>query len=152
MEDLLSDWRRVNHTKYGEHLLERYKKFIGLGQYISMNLNREYYIFTIVRNPYDKYLSGLNHTERQTLKLSPYWVHEHLIATQTEILGDLKVDYILKLENIEEDIKVIKKRFGIDKKFRHLSRSKGVVLDKEIIQHVNEHYADDFVNFGYERK
>ena len=150
MEDLLSDWRRVDHTSYGHYHFPG--QFIGTGQYIRMNLKLDYYIFTIVRNPYDRYLSGLNHTERQVLKLSPYWIHEHLIATQTEILGDLKLDYILRLENIKEDIKVIKKRFGIKKRFKHLSKSKGIVLDDEIIQHVNEHYADDFVNFGYERK
>ncbi len=150
MEDLLSDWRRVDHTTYGHYHFPG--KFIGTGRYISMNLKLDYYIFTIVRNPYDRYLSGLNHTERQTLELSPYWIHEHLIATQTEILGNLKPDYILRLENIKEDIKVIKDRFGIKKEFKHLNRSKGTILDIEIIQHVNEHYADDFINFGYERK
>ena len=155
MEDLLSDWRRIDHTTYGHYHFPG--KFIGTGQFVHMDIQYDYlkygyYIFTIVRNPYDRYLSGLNHTERQTLKLSPYWIHEHLTATQTETLGDLKLDYILKLENIKEDIKVIKDRFRIRKKFKHLNRSKGTVLDEEIIQHVNKHYADDFINFGYERR
>ena len=147
IEEVLLSWKRIDHVSYGRAHWP--KEFIGMGQFIHEMLTGKYFIFTVVRNPYNRYLSGMNHWKRQRSKIHPYWIYEHVGATQTETIGYLNVNYTMRLENIEEDFQVIRDRFGITKKLPRLNSSKGLAINDDIIRYVNKQYSEDFDNFGY---
>jgi len=148
VERVLSDWERIDHTKVGR--LAFPDRFIGMGQYIYDNLP-DYFVFTIVRNPYDRYASGLNHVNKYGSRWNKYWAHEHLYATQTETLGDLVPDYIMKLENINKEWNLIRSKFGVSN-LPHVNRTRQRVLTDEQVTFVNIKYAIDFINFRYDKK
>lgn len=150
MESVLDDWTRCDHTKIGQLYMEMWPhRFQGTGDYV-VNLGLGYFTFTTIRNPYDRYLSGLNHAKRQPKALGAYWLHEHVIATQVETLGRLRPDYVMRLETIENDYKYLQDKFDLDD-LPKLNGGCGGRLTKPMIRWVNEHFAEDFERFGYEK-
>lgn len=152
MEAVLSDWERVNHTKFCSLMYESWPhRFIGMGQYVFDYLPKDYYTFTTVRNPYDRYASGLAHCKNQTINVNSYWFHEHVLATQAETLGDLAPDYLMRLENIEGDYQYIKNKFSLGN-LPKLNKSHKSELTDDMVEWVNEHFNADFELLGYERR
>ena len=152
IEHVLKDWQRKDHTYLAKIKWEYWPhEFIGMGQYVFNYLPRDYYIFTTVRNPYDRYASGLQHHMRQRRPVGPYWYQEHVMATQKATLGDLAPDYMMRLENIEGDFEFIKNKFALGK-LPHLNSTKPSKLTRPMIDWVNEHFAEDFDMLGYEKR
>ena len=161
MEEMLDGWVRVSHNRHG---VTNYKdRFIGAGQFIYEMLKpEEYFVFCTVRNPYNRFLSGLKYF-KHTSKLPTtvqfwnknkdrmrFWVHEHVMATQCEILGELVPDYVMHLETIEDDFKLLRARFGIKKPMPKLNSYSEGDLNEYQIKYVNKNFAEDFERFGYE--
>jgi len=168
MDVALKDWSKISYNRFGIDNLKN--RFVGSGQFIYEYLPDFYidiplfFVFTTIRNPYDRYASGLQllrftrnrqdyiaHWKRNPI-CKKYWIHEHIKATQKATLGELKPDYIMRLENIEEDFKLIRDMFGINTKLPKLNSYGKVELDDAQVRWVNEHYAEDFDTFGYERR
>ncbi len=149
IEEVLEDWKRIDHTPLGRVFFEQYPHvFCGTGDYVY-DLDLDYFVFTVVRNPYDRYISGINHAMRQPLPPGYYWYHEHVIATQKATLGRLVPDYYIRLENIDNDFEFIREKFGIEGKLPKLNSTKGNKITDKEVKWVDEHYAEDFDMFRY---
>ncbi len=152
MEGVLKEWDRVDHSEFCSMIYHTWPHdFIGMGGYIHSYLQDGYFVFTTVRNPYDRYMSGLAHHKRQRVRVDAYWFHEHVLATQKETLGGLVPDYLMRLENIENDYQYIKNRFGLVDLPKLNGTEKGEITEP-MVEWVNEHFAEDFKLLGYERR
>ena len=162
IEEVLSDWVRISWNRNG--VMNFKKRFIGSGQFIYETYPHDYFVFTTVRNPYDRYLSGLKYydyisklptTNRywaENLDRMKFWMHEHITATQCKILGDLVPDYIMHLESIDKDFKLIRGKFNIRGDLPKLNSYSQGKLTPEQIDWVTEHFAEDFKAFGYKKR
>ena len=151
MERVLDDWERVDHTRLANMYFTTWPhKFYGMGEHVS-SINPDYFVFTVIRNPYDRYLSGLTHAIRQPRRVGAYWFQEHVMATQKATLGPLIPDYYMRLENIENDYEYIKNRFDLGDLPKLNSSSVGNLSPGQI-KWVDEHFAEDFEYFRYERR
>ncbi len=129
--------------------------------------------FAIVRNPYDKFVSGwkyLKRTKNKPLKevlLDPPgkkprnhdWLH--LTRTQSEPLtdkeGKLIVNEVVHFENLMEELNRVigekgLKPIQLSKENRTKDRKKDYLdyFDSESKQLLNQRYQADFKNFGYD--
>lgn len=140
-EKIISNWIRINHKN--PNILNS-EKFIGTGGYLFLNYRdilEKYYIFTITRNPYDRFISGFLDVNKTYLRrglkdleffkknynklninnqknsLLKYHIEEHFLRTQTEILGELYpfIDDFFKLERKNELLKKLNS-FGMNSK------------------------------------
>ena len=159
-------WARISHNTWG---IRRFDvRFDGEGQHI-IETQPDYFVFTTVRDPYTRYLSGvrwLEHEEKNPKALNywknrpaakQYFIYEHITATQCEILGDLKPGYIMRFENLEEDFEVIREAFNIKARLPKMNGTHqygydSIPLTDEVIEFVNNNYAEDFKRFGYDRR
>lgn len=131
------------------------------------------FVFSFVRNPYDrllsahKYLTGgfgnLNDKKfgktissnfkyfvKNQLKNSMDWLH---LYTMTDFLND-DLDFIGKMENIQQDFNTICDKIGIPRQeLPHTNKSKHKhyteYYDDETREIVSEIYAEDIEKFGY---
>ncbi len=150
IEHVLHRWERVSHVQYGRNEFKR--RFIGTGGFVH-RMELGYFVFTVVRNPYDRFISGVHHLHKNQWGITQYWLHEHLWATQCEILGDLKPDMILRLESLDEDFEPLRELFGLRRSMPRLNSTSGLRLPSaNVIKQVNDNYAEDFERFGYERR
>ena len=138
-----------------------------------MNMNEDkwntYFIFAFVRNPYDRIVSGWNYINKYNIPFKNYlniginansfdfW---HVFMTQTKHIIDInqtiRADYIGKFENLEEDLKIILKKIGINdiihKPFIKNSKPHKKYTeyyDEFTTQKVNIIMKEDFSNFNY---
>ncbi|MHA1696173.1 MAG: sulfotransferase family 2 domain-containing protein [Candidatus Helarchaeota archaeon] len=154
-ESILSNWERIKHIPE----VLKYKEFIGTGGYLflkySEKILEEYYIFTITRNPYDRFISGFLDFHKsiihqgtkdikyfqenymlKTLKISrpllKYHLDEHFIKTQTEIIGKLYpfINDFFKLEEIDKIIKKFKS-LGINVEKYPIKRTTKMINSKK---------------------
>ncbi len=135
---------------------------------------KESWKFSVVRNPYDKFVSGwkyLRSTKDRELKdvlLSPpskeKWIHDwkHLTRTQSQPLideeGKLVTDRIIHFESLEEGLNTILEEFGLPPvKLPSLNKTKGKsrnyekYYDQETRKLLEERYAKDFELFEFEK-
>lgn len=144
---------------------------------INKDILEEYYIFTTVRNPYDRFLSGWKNvifktSNFKTDKINPEFfaknyklpsnnlnnIHVHL--SQTEHMGYVH-DYVndfFRFEDFDETYRVINDKFNCGGIYPPPHKLKSSVttktsdyLNDEIISYINEKYDLDFKNFGYEK-
>lgn len=163
---------QIGHIKYSDYLRENNQK------------TQEYFKFTFVRNPWDRVLSaytflkngGMNDQDSAWAEenLSQYddfnefvydWINEKNILTQVHfvpqikyiedpITGVIKMNFIGRVENIQNDLNFITKRLGVKnvelKKLNTSNHSKYQEVynekSKKIIERV---YAEDIYRFGY---
>ena len=94
-----------------------------------MNMDKKkwnsYFIFSFVRNPYDRIVSGWNYCNKYNIPFSNYldlnlkasaYDYWHVFMTQTRHLignnGKININYIGKFENMEDDLKIILNKIG----------------------------------------
>lgn len=136
--------------------------------------------FAFVRNPYEKLIScyenRVNREEyrgkevfngiiggvcfydfiRQIIELDDSEADMH-IKTQSFYLlknGKIFVDYIGRVENINEDFNFILEKIGLERfelKKKNPSKRNGEYLTPELKNMIYERYEEDFINFGYEK-
>ena len=141
-----------------------------------MNMNEEkwnsYFIFTFIRNPYDRIVSGWNYVNKYNIPFDKfininnnansydYW---HVFMTQSRHIinnnGTLRVDYLGKFENMEADLKVILNKLGfqniVHKPFKKNSKKhynyETYYNSIIIIEKVNNLLKEDLENFDYQK-
>jgi hypothetical protein len=125
----------------------------------------KYYRFTFVRNPYQRMISYYNWRIRnkaisETIQFSEF---VRMIVAKNELIpqydfitdraGGSLVDYVGKVESIEEDFKVITKNIGIEAPLPHKNtapRHQKTYFDAGTKSIVDEYYKNDLETFGYE--
>lgn len=147
-----------------------------VSNYIGEDIYKDSFIFTSVRNPYSRAVSMYKHrswwSSTKSFKDFCYAIKKEEYpsdcakwhsSTLTEHIFDkdnnLKVDYVIKLENIQEDFNTVCDKIEIARgRLAHLN--KRVKWDKR--KHYTEHYDDekreiiaekyakDIEHFGYE--
>ncbi|WP_462160941.1 sulfotransferase family 2 domain-containing protein [Pseudoalteromonas maricaloris] len=69
--------------------------------------------------------------------------------------GEIRIDYIAKLETLNDDLKKFKRKFGIDIESIHINGSKRDSYERyytpKLKAVVYEKYKDDFELLGYEK-
>ena len=137
--------------------------------YVGEKVYDESFVFTSVRNPYSRAVSMFLHESWKStetfgdfcnaIKKEEYpteqakWhsgtLTEHMIHS-----NDVKVDFVIKLENFQEDFNIICDKIGIPKQqLPHQNKSKHKhyteYYDEETKSIVAEKYAKDIKYFGY---
>lgn len=118
------------------HLLA--KEYVG-HSFISQELFKEYFKFSFVRNPYNRIYSSYTYWKFSdymsfdtfVLKKLPELIkhpkYAYFFRTQYDYLyneGELLVDFVGKLENINEDVNQVFKKLNINHlKLKHLNKS-----------------------------
>lgn len=143
---------RGNHEKLDEILLD-----------IPEVIN--YFKFTFVRNPWDLRVSRFHYLYQTELKEKPpefkewcmrksnWWPRNQINWFTFE--NKIKVDYIGRFENLQDDFNIISKKIGISPQqlpFKNASTHKHYTeyYDDETREIVAEKYAKDIEMFGYE--
>ena len=134
-----------------------------------------YRIFTFIRNPYDRIVSGWNYINKYNIDFKKFihfgemtnsWDYWHTFMSQTKHLIDvdnkIKIHFIGRFENLEEDLITILYGIGI-KRIYHNSSSSNKKNSKKhdnyikyyennnVVNKVNEYIKDDLKIFNYEK-
>jgi hypothetical protein len=124
---------------FAKNIMEKYKDF----KHFSMNLGEAQESLLKFNNPDNgKKIVGFPHLYPQSI-----WTHDKKIQI---------VDYIIHLENLEDDFNKIKKligKFSVKIPHKNFTDKKSVNThyDYENIQTVLEYFKEDFDNFGYSK-
>lgn len=124
----------------------------------------EYTKFVILRDPWDRFIDGVKQVYKRNLKRieveemfayleshSEEETNVHLVL-QSWFLKDRKFDYYLKLENIQEDWKILESKFGVGS-FPHIHKSDPKEMDstkevfkknKDLKEKALEYLAEDY--------
>ena len=150
-----------------------YKTSPYINKIMNMDDNKwnTYFIFTFVRNPYDRIVSGWNYINRYNIPFNKYidfnykansYDYWHVFMSQTRHLisnnGKIRADYIGKFEDLENNLKYILNKLGFDKIIHKLflkneKKHKNYKLYYEnslIIEKVNLIVKEDLKNLDYE--
>ena len=150
----------IMNKKIGTYNVIRNHKFI----------NENTFIFTFIRNPYNRFVSGCNYVNKRCssiiekfdkLQLYSFW-HIHIPQTKHMIIKD-EVDYshfnfIGLCEKISQDwslLNNILKKRGVKKDLpvlTHENKSQNKInrkLDEKTLKFVNKHFPDDMALWIY---
>jgi len=134
---------------------------------------KEYYVFTIVRNPYERFLSGWKSilmSRRKSNLITPEFFKKnyntvkdkiHIGMTQTQHLAHAfnHLDKIYKFEDFKTAYDEINKKFecgGVEYE-EHPKINASVqtnfddYMDENVIKYINSVYDIDFSNFEYKK-
>ncbi len=149
-----------------------YKTSPFLNKIMNMNNYKwnTYFIFTFIRNPYDRIVSGWNYINKYNINFNKYinlnkltnsWDYWHTFMSQThhliDINGKINIHYIGKFENLEDDLQKIILKLGF-KKILHTPSTKNskkhdnyikYYIDNETLYKVNSYITHDLNNFKY---
>jgi hypothetical protein len=126
-----------------------------------------YFIFTFLRNPYDRIVSGWNYVNKYNIPFDrfinikynansyDYW---HVFMSQSRHIidnnGKFRIDYLGKFENMESDLKIILNKIGfkniLHKPFKKNSKKhdnyETYYNNNTIIEKVNNLLKEDLQN------
>jgi hypothetical protein len=148
-----------------------YKTSSYINQIMGMNENKwnNYYIFSFIRNPYDRIVSGWNYCNKNNISFNNYihlenkvnsYDYWHIFMSQSRHLignkGKININYIGKFENLENDLKIILNNIGINYN-NHISFKKNskkhnnykTYYNNEILEQINIILKEDLENFDY---
>ena len=141
-----------------------------ISNYVGKTIYDGSIIFTTVRNPFSRAVSMFKHRSWNSVKTFSNFCHKVIeneypdekarwhSSTLTEHITDnnqLKVDFVIKIENFQEDFNTLCDKIGIPKQeLPHANKSKHKhyteYYDEETKQIVAEKYATDIEYFNYE--
>ena len=174
-------WGFIHIPKTGgtsiTHILESQpgtKKVTGHDTIRRFENSKNLFIFTFVRNPYTRLVSGYFHGLRKkehNYSLSEYFKKSnnkdlHMLPQMVYVDDKSKFSYIGKYENFEKDLKFIFKKLNIQyTKIPHINHNpiydkqpnlkqesyyKQFYTEEWMKDWVRERYKDDFKQFDYE--
>lgn len=132
---------------------------------LNEDIIKNYYIFTFVRNPWDRVVSIARHfslSVPKTLKYAgtkkytqAFYTHSIPCSTSTHNRNNRQiVDFVGRFENIQEDFNHVLKEIGIiaDLQFKNKGNRTAYkdYYNKDTIKKVAEIYKKDIDLFGYE--
>ena len=130
-----------------------------------------YFIFTFVRNPYDRIVSGWSYVNKYNMTFKNYinvnlnatdYDYWHVFMTQSRHIignnGKIRANFIGKLENLENDLKLVLNQLGIKniihkpfiKNKTHHKKSVEY-YDDDVLKKVNILINEDLNNFDYHK-
>ena len=140
-----------------------------ISNYVSKEVYNKSFVFTTIRNPYSRAVSMFLHGSWATaktfddfcnaIKKEEYptdctkW-HSSTLVEHIIDGNDLKVDFVIKLENLQEDFDFVCDKIGIPKQqlpYKNKTKHKHYTeyYNDETRQIVAEIYAKDIKYFGY---
>ncbi len=135
-----------------------------------------YFIFTTVRDPYARAISGFNHLNLENaISMDIAFSHFHLISMTTYLQNELKIPYAvpgsakyseyitgkpgpglkihtIRVEELNEgfsNLPFVNKPVKLNKENESKHNRLTYNTNLKLMEYINGHYADDFTNFGY---
>lgn len=136
---------------------------------ISSNILNEYSVVMIVWNPYDRLISQFFYDNRRakfelSKKIFNEWLNKNIdnLPTQSsfvKINGSLKIDQIIRYENLLLDTQKFLYKFGFKGDITMPNAKSGIrndnitldSLEKSAITIINKKFEEDFYNFDYKK-
>lgn len=152
------------HIEGTFHKKDQPKKFDAWLTAITDECLEDYYIFSVSRNPFTRFVSlaaYFNYSVKALVKnfykyrkKRVFYFHSLPISLYTHINDERFVDYICKFENLQEDIHVVCNALEIPTwELSHVNKSvhNGLadLQDEKHIEFIRTVYKDDFKNFSY---
>lgn len=158
---------------YRDFPLAKYFSRDDILEIIGVDDLSEYKKFTIVRNPYNRFISGFEFMkERGFIDKDTTFdeiikqkntcnglVYNHLFCSQSEHMRGWEFDEIGQFETIELDLTCILRVFGFEICHEQSKKNETIyshgamelMFDQKFIRFINENFAEDFLKFGYEK-
>ena len=169
LQDYIPDFKKVDDNNFlmapiGSGMNDKHRFLYQYNELYNIDIN-DYFVFTIIRNPYDRILSFFRwrYPNKKPDKISfEHFIKENYIPQYDyiKINDKLHVDKIVKFENLINDLKDIKIFKDIDfNDFPHVNKSIPLKQDYKIFFSENKDLSDlyyeqfkiDFEYFGYDR-
>ena len=167
------DYSVDKHENKIHGTLSYYKSSTYINKIMNMDEKKwnTYFIFTFIRNPYDRVISGWNYCNKSNIPFNNYlylnnyvnsYQYWHVFMPQSKHIIDdtisnkLKINFIGKLENLEDDLKNILNKINI-KNIIHIPSKKNNkkhdnyknYYNDQLIEKVNILFKEDFFHFDY---